>query len=62
MKSIQTPIQPTIQTDHSDCMVKVDEPVSDSPLFTLANVSNELLEAAALETASPSAQGKGSEK
>ena len=62
MKFIQTPVQPTFQTDHPHHMVKLNEPVSDSPLFTLASVSAELLEAAPLETASPSAQGKGSEK
>ena len=62
VKSIQTPVQPTIQTDHPDHMVKLDEPVSNSPMFTLASVSTELLEAVVLEIASPSAQGKGSEK
>ena len=41
-------------------MVKVNERVFDSPLFTLASVSTELLEVAALETTSPSTQGKGS--
>ena len=43
-------------------MVKVNETVSDSPLFTLASVSVELLKATALETTSSFAQGKGSEK
>ena len=55
MKSVQTPVQPTVQTNHPDHMVKVNETVSNSPLFTLASVSVELLEVAALETASPSA-------
>ena len=58
MKSVQTPVQPTIQTDHPYRMVIVNEPVYDSPFFTLANVSIDLLEVATLETASPSAQGK----
>ena len=38
-------------------MVKVDEPFSDSPLFTLAIISAELLKASALDPTSPSAQG-----
>ena len=62
MKSVQIPVQPTVQTNHPDHMVKVNETVSNSPLFTLASVFAEFLEAATLETASPSAQGKDSKK
>ena len=40
----------------------MNEPVSNSPLFTLASVSTELLKATTLEIASPSAQGKDFEK
>ena len=40
----------------------MDEPISDSPLFTLSSVLVEFLKVVDLETASPSAQGKGSEK
>ena len=49
MKSVQTPVQPTIQTDHPDLMAEVGGLVSDSPLFTLASVSVELLKDYVLE-------------
>ena len=59
---IQITVHPSPQSYHPDSVVEVDEPVSDSPLFTLASVSTELLKASSLEPASPSAQGTGHEE
>ena len=62
MKFVQTTVHPTVQNDNPDRMVEVGGLVSESPFFTLASVSNDLLKATSLETCSPSAQGMDPKK
>ena len=54
---VQDIVHPTPQSDHPNSVVEVDEPIFDSPMFTLANISAEFLKACALEPTSPSTQG-----
>ena len=57
MNLIQTTIHPTPQSDHPDSVVEVDEPISNSSMFTPASILVELLKASALDPTSPFAQG-----
>ena len=55
-------VQPDIQSSHLDSMDEADKPEPDSPLFTFASVSAELLKYFACETVPTIVQGMSFER
>ena len=59
---VQTTVHPIVHNSHPDNVAEVDNPVTDSPLFTLASISAELLKDDARETVPTLSQGMSHER